>query len=409
MALTNTACLNAKPDERDYKKSDEKGLYLLVKATGGRWWRFDYTFEGKRKTVSMGTYPEITLKAAREKRDEARRMVATGIDPSANRKASKLADNEEVKDSFKLIAYEWLAIKKSQWISNYYSKVESRLKRDIFPFLGDRPITEIKASDILSVLRRIEEREALETAHRAKSTIGQVFRHAIATSRAEHNPTVHLVGVLKTPKETHMAAITEPLKVGELLRQIDGYQGTNVVRFALQLAALVFVRPGELRQAEWKDINMDKAEWRFTASKTHHEHIVPLSNQALTILKDIHPQSGQGCYVFPNLRSVDRPMSNNAVLSAFRRMGIEKDEMTGHGFRAMARTLLSERLRFPDNIIEHQLAHQVRDVHGRAYNRTSFLEDRKVMMQHWANYLDNLKKGQDDLPEGLSHIRVQQY
>ena len=179
-----------------------------------------------------------------------------------------------------------------------------------------------------------------------------------------------------------MAAITEPLKVGELLRQIDGYQGTNVVRFALQLAALVFVRPGELRQAEWKDINMDKAEWRFTASKTHHEHIVPLSNQALTILKAIHPYSGHGYYVFPNLRTDDRPLSNNAVLSAFRRMGIEKDEMTGHGFRAMARTLLSERLRFPDNIIEHQLAHQVRDVHGRAYNRTSFLEDRKVMMQH---------------------------
>lgn len=382
---------------------------MLVKAKGGRWWRFDYTFEGKRKTVSMGTYPEISLKAAREKRDEARRMVATGIDPSANRKASKLADNEEVKDSFKLIAYEWLAIKKSEWISNYHSKVESRLKRDIFPCLGDRPITEIKASDILSVLRRIEEREAIETAHRAKSTIGQVFRHAIATSRAEHNPTVHLVGVLKTPKETHMASITEPLKVGELLRQIDGYQGTNVVRFALQLAALVFVRPGELRQAEWKDINMDKAEWRFTASKTHHEHIVPLSNQALTILKAIHPYSGHGRYVFPSHRSDTRPMSNNAVLSAFRRMGIAIEEMSGHGFRAMARTLLAERLRYPEIIIEHQLAHQVRDVHGRAYNRTKFLDDRKKMMQDWANYLDNLRKGKDVLPDGIVNNYAPQY
>jgi integrase len=401
MALTDTACRNAKPQERDYKKYDEKGLYLLVKTNGCRWWRFDYTFEGKRKTLSMGVYPDIGLKDAKEKREETRRMINTGIDPSANRKATKMAETGKIKDRFKLIAYEWLTVKKSDWISNYHSKIESRLKNDILPWLGDKPMKEIAASEVLTVLRLVEKRGAIETAHRIKYIIGQIFRYAIITDRAENDPTVHLAGALKTPKENHMASITEPNQVGELLRQIDGYQGTLVVCCALQLAALVFVRPGELRQAEWKDINFETAEWRFKASKTHHDHIVPLSTQALAILKTIYPYSGHSPYVFPSSRSDDRPMSNNAVLSAFRRMGIEKDEMSGHGFRAMARTLLAERLRFPDNIIEHQLAHQVRDVHGRAYNRTKFLDDRKKMMQDWANYLDNLKKGQDILPDGL--------
>ena len=382
---------------------------MIVKITGAKWWRFDYTFDGKRKTISLKTYPDISLKIARERRDEYRRMVATGIDPSANRKAHKLVESIEVQDCFKLIALEWLNVKKSEWVSSHYSKIESRLKREILPWLGDKAITEIKPIDILTILKRIQERGTLETAHRAKSDIGQIFRYAIQTDRAKDNPTIHLAGALKTPKEKHMASIVEPEKVGDLLRQIDGYQGTFIVRCALQLAPLVFVRPGELRQAAWKDINLDTAEWRFKASKTHQDHIVPLSNQALEILKAIQPYSGHGLYVFPSLRGDDRAMSNNAILSAFRRMGIEKEEMSGHGFRAMARTLLAERLRFPDSIIEHQLAHQVRDVHGRAYNRTKFLDDRKKMMQDWADYLDNLRKGEDVLPDGFTPLQSMQY
>lgn len=409
MSLTDTRCKGAKPEEKDYKISDGKGLYMIVKTTGAKWWRFDYSFDGKRKTLSLGTYPDISLKIARERRDESRRMVATGIDPSANRKASKLVESIEVKDCFKLIALEWLNVKKSEWVSNHYSKIESRLKREILPWLGDKAITEIKPIDILTILKRIQERGTLETAHRAKSDIGQIFRYAIQTDRAKDNPTIHLAGALKTPKERHMASIVEPEKVGDLLRQIDGYQGTFIVRCALQLAPLVFVRPGELRQAEWKDINLETAEWRFKASKTHQDHIVPLSKQSLEILKVIQPYSGHGLYVFPGLRGDDRPMSNNAILSAFRRMGIEKEEMSGHGFRAMARTLLAERLRFPDSIIEHQLAHQVRDVHGRAYNRTKFLDDRKKMMQDWADYLDNLRKGEDVLPDGFTPLHSMQY
>ena len=409
MSLTDTRCKGAKPKESDYKISDEKGLYMIVKTTGAKWWRFDYTFDGKRKTLSLGTYPDISLKIARERRDEYRRMVATGIDPSANRKANKLVASIEVQDCFKLIALEWLNVKKSEWVSSHYSKIESRLKREILPWLGDKAITEIKPIDILTILKRIQERGTLETAHRAKSDIGQIFRYAIQTDRAKDNPTIHLAGALKTPKEKHMASIVEPEKVGDLLRQIDGYQGTFIVRCALQLAPLVFVRPGELRQAEWKDINLETAEWRFKASKTHQDHIVPLSKQALEILKAIQPYSGHGLYVFPSLRGDDRPMSNNAILSAFRRMGIEKEEMSGHGFRAMARTLLAERLRFPDSIIEHQLAHQVRDVHGRAYNRTKFLDDRKKMMQDWADYLDNLRKGEDVLPDGFTPLHSMQY
>ncbi len=398
MSLSDTQCRNAKPKERDYRLKDEKGLTLLIKSTGGKWWRLDYTFVGKRKTLSMGTYPDTSLKMAREKRDETRQMIAKGIDPSANRKAAKAVQTGDVPNSFKLITLEWLAKKKSEWVEGYYSKVEARMKNDILPWLGDKPITEIKAVDILSPLRRIEERGAIETANRAREVISQIFRYAIATGRAERNPAPDLIGALARPQERHMAAITEPAQVGSLLRQIDGYSGTFIVRCALQLAPLVFVRPGELRKAQWKDINLDTAEWRFKASKTGHDHLVPLSRQAVEILKTIHPLTGHGLYVFPSARADERPMSDNAILSAFRRMGVDKEEMSGHGFRAMARTLLSEKLRYPDAIIEHQLAHQVRDVHGKAYNRTSFLDDRKIMMQDWANYLDNLKIGKDVAP-----------
>lgn len=398
MPLSDMQCRTAKPKERDYRLKDEKGLSLLIKPTGGKWWRMDYTFGGKRKTLSMGTYPDTSLKMARDKRDEARQMIAKGIDPSANRKAAKTVHTGDIPNSFKLITIEWLAKKKGEWVEDYYSKVEARMKNDILPWLGDQAITDIEAIDIIAVLRRIEARGALETAHRARVSISQIFRYAVYTGRAKINPAREISEALAKPKEQHMAAITEPALVGGLLRQMADYSGTFIVRCALQLAPLVFVRPGELRQAQWKDINLNTAEWRFKASKTGHNHLVPLSRQAVEVLKSVHPLTGHSHYVFPSSRTDHRPMSNNAVLSAFRRMGIEKEEMSGHGFRAMARTLLAERLRYDDAIIEHQLAHQVRDVHGRAYNRTTFLDDRKIMMQHWADYLDNLKAGQDIVP-----------
>lgn len=393
MPLTDTTCRTAKARSTKYTLPDSQGLVLLVMPNGGKLWRHNFTFNSKRNSLSLGVYPDISLKMAREKRDEARQMLASGIDPSAKRKAEKAVNNGEVKDSLKVIVREWLIKQQSEWALSHYSKIEARLRKDVLPFLGNHPITEIKAIDILAVLQQIADRGALETANRTRETIGQIFRYAIATGRAERNPAPDLIGALPKPKEKHMAAIIDPDQVGALLRQMDSYEGTFVVRSALQLAPLVFVRPGELRHAEWKDINFDKAEWRFKASKTGHDHIVPLSRQALDILKAIQPYSGQGRYVFPSLRSDDRPMSNNAVLSGFRRMGIEKEEMSGHGFRAMARTLLAEELGYPDGIIEHQLAHRVRDVHGFAYNRTSFLPERKKMMQEWADYLDKLKQG----------------
>lgn len=334
-------------------------------------------------------------------------MIANEINPSVNRKAAKAAQTGDVINSFKEITLEWLAIKKEEWVASHFCKVESRMHRDVLPWLGKITIKEISAPDILEVLRRIEKRDAVETARRASQNISQIFKYAILTKRAIVNPAAGLSGALKKHKERHMAAVTEPDEVGDLLRQLETFQGTFTVRSALMLAPLVFVRPGELRHAEWKDINFDKAEWRFMASKTNRSHIVPLSRQAISLLKELYPLTGHGRFLFPCQRTDEKPMSNNAILAAFRRMGIGKDEMTGHGFRAMARTLLAERLRYDDGIIEHQLAHQVRDVHGRAYNRTRFLDDRKIMMQHWADYLDNLREGRDVVPPSAQYHQGQ--
>lgn len=391
MPLTDTGIKSLKAKTKDYKKADGKGLSLLIKTTGAKWWRFSYRYENKPKSISMGIYPDTPLKMAREKRDEARQMLAQGIDPSAARKALKATQAGIIKDSLNSITAEFLNQKIMEWDPVYFSKVEARLKNDVLPGLGNSPITDIKAVDILTILRKVEERGAVESAHRIKDVLGQIFRYAIATGRADRNPVPDLAGALRRSKEKHMAAITDPAKVAALLRTIDAYQGTFVVLRALQLAPLVFVRPGELRQAKWADINLETAEWRFKASKTHQDHIVPLSRQAIGILASLRPYSGHGRYVFPNNKSDALPMSSNAILSALRSMGVEKEEMTGHGFRAMARTMIAERLRYADVIIELQLAHQVRDVHGHAYNRTSFLDDRKEMMQQWADYLDELK------------------
>ena len=392
MTLTVTTIKNSKPKSKAYRLFDEKGLYIEISPKGGKWWRFKYRFDGKEKRISLGTYPEISLKDARDRRDESRTFVASGIDPSEHRKASKLSKLNTNSNSFEVIAREWHIKQSLTWSESHTKRIINRLVNDIFPWLGSLPISEITPPQLLDVIRKIENRGAIESAHRALNTCGQIFRFAIATGRAERNPSSDLKGALSPVKKENFAAITEPTEVGEFLRVINNYQGTHTVCSALKLAPLVFARPGELRKAEWKDINFETAEWRYRASKTNPNHIVPLSNQAISILKNIHPLTGHGRFIFPCARNPkgDRPMSDNAILSAFRRMGIEQDQMTGNGFRTMARTILDEVLGFRPDFIEHQLAHAVRDPNGRAYNRTAHLKERKEMMQQWADYLENL-------------------
>lgn len=398
MALSDLAIKTAKPGAKPIRLSDSGGLYLEVAPSGGKLWRLKYRFNGKEKRLALGKYPEVSLKDARERRDEARKLLANEIDPGENRKVQKAAKAERAANSFEVVAREWIAKFTPTWAASHTSKIIRRLEMYVFPWLGGRPIAEITAPELLAMARRIEGKGALETAHRALQNCGQVFRYAVATGRAERDPTGDLRGALQPVKSTHMAAITEPRKVAELLRTLDGYEGTLIVRCALQLAPLVFVRPGELRTAQWADIDLDAAEWRFTASKTGTAHIVPLSRQAVAILREAQALTGEGRYVFPSARSSERPMSDNAILAAMRRLGIAKDEMSGHGFRAMARTILDEVLGFRPDLIEHQLAHAVRDPNGRAYNRTAHLADRRKMMQAWADYLDKLKAGADVIP-----------
>ena len=397
MPLTDTTIRTTKPAEKPLKLTDGGGLYLLLNPNGSRWWRLDYRYAGKRKTLSMGVYPVVSLKDARNRRDEARKLLAADVDPGENRKAQKLAKVLSTANSFEVITREWYAKFSGTWNDSHGERIIRRFERDIFPWLGSKPIAEIKAPELLATLRRIENRGALETAHRALGNCGQVFRYAIATGRAERDVSADLRGALPPVKATHFAAVTEPKQVANLLRAMDGYTGSLIVGYALRLAPMVFVRPGELRKAEWADINLETAEWRYLVTKTNTPHIVPLCTQAVEILTEAKAISGDGRYVFPGARSSDRPMSDNAILAALRRLGIEKDEMTGHGFRAMARTILDEVLGFRPDIIEHQLAHAVRDPNGRAYNRTAHLSDRRKMMQAWADYLDKLKSGADIL------------
>lgn len=398
MALTDLACRTAKAKDKPYKLADERGLYLLVTAAGGRLWRIDYRFEGKRKTLTFGAYPDVRLADARERRDEARKLLASGIDPAEYRKATKAQRASASANTFEAVAREWYAKFAPGWVASHGERILRRLERDIFPWIGEKPIAEITPPELLGTVRRIEERGALETAHRALQNCGQVFRYAVATGRAARDPSGDLKGALPAVKGTNFAAITDPQKVGPLLRDLDAYSGTLAVRCALQLAPLVFVRPGELRQALWADFDLDAAEWRYHVTKTDTAHIVPLSRQALAILKEIQPLTGAGPYVFPSARSSERPMSDNALNAALRRMGIGKDELSTHGFRAMARTILDEVLGFRPDFIEHQLAHAVRDPNGRAYNRTAHLVERRKMMQAWADYLDKLKAGAEVIP-----------
>ena len=379
-------------------------MYLLVTTSGGKWWRFKYRIDGKEKSLAMGTYPDISLAEARLRRDEARKLLANGIDPGDAKKAKRAARVENAANSFEVVAREWFEKFKHTWTEGHSETIMARLEQNVFPWLGVRPIGDVEAPEVLAVLRRVEARGALETAGRIRSVCGQIFRYAIATGRAKRDVAADLRGALPKPIKKCHAAITEPKEVGELLRASDGYQGTFVVKCALRLAPLVFLRPGELRHAEWTEFDFEKAEWnipveRLKLKKQEKEarkgdkHLVPLSRQAMGILQELQPLTGRSRYVFPGGRSYARCMSENAVLAALRRMGYDKNTMTGHGFRAMARTILDEVLGVRPDFIEHQLAHAVLDPNGRAYNRTAHLEERRKMMQLWADYLDGLKAG----------------
>jgi integrase len=390
VALTDKEIKNIKPSTKRIRLFDERALYLEVSPAGGKWWRLKYRHGGKEKRLSLGVYPDVSLKEARERRDEARKLLSSDIDPGVRRRVLK-ASRASGEDSFEVITREWFAKFSTNWAKSHSDRMLRLFERDVFPWIGSRPVAEIEAPELLSVLRRIESRGAIETAHRARTRCGQVFRYAIATARSKRDPSADLRGALPPVKGEHFAATTEPKRLGEILRAMDGYRGTMPVRCALRLVPLVFVRPGELRHAEWKDIDLDGAEWRYRVTKTDVPHIVPLSRQAVEILRDLKPLTGAGRYVFPSARGKNRPMSDSAVLAALRYLEIGEDEMTGHGFRAVARTILDEVLGVRPDFIEHQLAHAVRDPNGRAYNRTAHLAERRNMMQLWADHLDTLK------------------
>jgi integrase len=394
MLLTDVAVRRAKPRNKRYKMYDTGGLFLLITPSGGKWWRFKYKYAGKEKLLSLGTYPDISLKDARDRRDQERKKLANRIDPAVNRAAAKAAWEGNQANSFEVVAREWIAKKSSAWSGSNTNKTTRRLEVDVFPWIGNRPIAEIMPPELLMVVQRTEKRGAIDTAHRVLQTCGQIFRYAVVTGRAVRDPSVDLRGALQSVRGKHFAAVTEPKAIGALLRALHGYQGSVIIRCALRLAPLVFVRPGELRKAEWKEIDFEKSEWNIPAERMKMKvaHLVPLSRQALDVLRELQPLTGRGILLFPSPRTNKRPMSDNAILSALRRMGISKDEMSGHGFRAMARTVLDEVLHVRPDYIEHQLAHAVRDPNGRAYNRTAHLPERRKMMQDWADYLDELRE-----------------
>jgi integrase len=397
MALSDVKARNAKPKEKPYKLSDARGLYLLVSPAGGKYWRFDYRYAGKRKTLALGIYPDVSLAEAHSRLAEARNALAQGTEPQAPKKSLRHSQTDE--NSFESVAREWHAKHLPTWSTGHSTTIIARLEHDVFPLIGSKPVHELTAPDVLRVLRRIEHRGALETAHRIKMVCGQVFRYAIATGRADRNPAADLKDALPPVKPKHQAAITDPEQFKGLLRAIDAYQGSFVVRCALQIQALTFVRPGELRHAEWSKIDLEAGQWNIPPERMKMKiaHAVPLCSQALRILKELHPLTGSGRYIFPGGRTTSRPLSENAVLAALASMGY-KDIMTGHGFRATARTMLDEVLQQRVDLIEHQLAHAVRDPNGRAYNRTAHLPARRDMMQLWADYIDGLKAGAKVVP-----------
>jgi integrase len=369
---------------------DGGGLFLIIETNGSKRWRYRYQFGGKAQMLSLGLYPDVSLKQARDKRDEMRAQVVAGINPSAQRKAEKTTPDGHHTNSFELCAREWFESYKDGVSAPQAERTLRRLEKDIFPWVGKKNIAEIKPPELLAVIKRIKERGVLETAHRAMGNCGQVFRYGVQTGKCERDITYDLRGALPQPIRGHMASLTEPKDVKRLLQSFEAFTGSYPVLCALKLSALWFVRPSELRLARWADFDMTEAEWRFVVSKTKTPHIVPLSTQALAILHDLRALTGDGEYVFSiNGKS---PISDGTVNKALRRLGFDtKTEFTAHGFRAMARTMLSERLKMRTEIIEHQLAHKVPDALGTAYNRTKFLDDRRSMMQAWGDYLDELK------------------
>ncbi len=391
--LTDTKLKTLRPRAKLYRVADAHGLCVEVHPTGARYWRLRYRLGGKEKMLSLGVYPDVSLIAARKRRDETRTLIAGGTDPSAQRQA----DKRESSQTFEAIAREWLGRRevseatatKDRWL----------LEEHALPVLGAKPITAITAEDVLALLQKLEDRGLLETARRLRAKVSAIFRHAVATLRAQGDPTVALRGAIKAPKVEHHAAITDPRKLGELLRSLHGYGGGFVVACALKLTPLVFTRPGELRHAEWQEIDLDAAEWRIPAAKMkmRAEHIVPLSRQSVAILRDLHALTGRGRYAFPSPRSLERPMSENAIIAALRSLGYDGDTMTAHGFRSTASTLLHE-LGYPSDVIERQLAHKERNAVKDAYNRAQHLPERRKMMQAWADYLDALRKGADVVP-----------
>jgi len=399
MALTNVAVRNAAPREKTYRLADGAGMYLEVSPSGGKYWRLKYRFGGREKRLALGTYPAVALAAARKKRDAAREQLAAGQDPGEVKKVEKRNTRLKTDSSFEAVARDWLDERKTVVQMGQHEKTLARLENDVFPWIGNRPITEIDAPDILAVLKRVDSRGARYSAHRVRSEISRVFRYAIKEGKAKADPAKDLIGAMPPPVEKHFAAITEPTKVGEMLRAFDGFSGTFPVLCALKLAPMLFVRPGELRRAEWAQFDLDKGEWRYLVTKTKTEHLVPLATQAVAILRELQALTGNGRFVFPGARSALRPMSEAAINAALRRLGYDtRTEITGHGFRAMARTILHEELEQKPEVIEHQLAHAVPDILGSAYNRTKFIRERRTMMQLWADYLDCLKAGAHVMP-----------
>lgn len=377
------------------KYTDSGGMYLLVSAAG-KYWRMDYRFDGKRRTLALGVYPDVSLAKARQRREKAREQLADGVDPGVAKREEQRAKADAAANTFEAVSHEWLEKTANKRAAVTQAKVTSWLEKDVFPHIGKLPISTIRAKDVLDkVARRMEARGIHESAHRIVQICSQVFRYGVAIGLVERDVTVDLRGALVSVDKTNYAAITDPKQVGQLMRSIRAYEGHPTVRAALQLSPLVFVRPGELRAAEWSEMDLDAGEWRIPGSrmKMKVEHLVPLSSQAVRILREVQPISGHGRYVFPSIRTGERCMSENTVNAALRGMGYAKEVMTAHGFRAMARTIMDEVLGERPDLIEHQLAHSVRDPNGRAYNRTAHLPARREMMQRWANYLDDLTQG----------------
>ena len=391
MSLTDTKVRSLKGKEKQYKVADGRGLFLVITPTGSKYWRFRYRFVSREKSLALGIYPDVSLGDARNKAHEARKMLANDIDPSAEKQSKKRARKLAAENTFETVSREWYQKSTSQWVDSHGDRIIRRLEKDVFPFVGKRPITEISAPEILTVLQRIENRGAIETAHRAHQNFGQIFRYAIAAGYATDDPSPHLRGALKPVQQRHHASITDPKAIGDLLRAINSYEGFFATKCALQLAPLFFVRPGELRKAEWDEFNFETAEWRIPPEKMKMRalHIVPLSTQAITILQELHMLTGNGQYVFPSVRTSKRPMSENTVTGALRRLGYTSDEMTGHGFRSMACTILNEQ-GWNRDAIERQLAHAERNNIRAAYNYAEYLPERRKMMQDWANYLGEL-------------------